>query len=165
MTSTTVELENLYHPNSNGYGLKDGLHLAEADNKNIKVTNENERGDEEPALNDIAERTRRVIRGPLAPVNNFLTRVETRTVEFFRSQQTPVKLFAGVVFLTGYLIYFGFAVSLDADRATDLIYVTVFGFFCVGYWLVKKFLGKQISEGCCQPVSNILKPRKKYLMW
>ena len=120
----------------------------------------------QPTLDErAAQETRRVLRGPLAPVNNALNFVEDSVRDFVTKQDTHVKIGAGVVFLICYLIYFGFAVSLDADRATDLIYVTVFGFFCFGYWLVKKFLGKQISECCCQPIAHFCSTRKRILKW
>ena len=112
-----------------------------------------------------AQETRRVLRGPLAPVNNALNFMEDSVRDFYKKQETHVLIGAGVVFLIGYLIYFAFAVSLDADRATDLIYVTAFGFFCFIYWLVKKFFGKQISHCCCQPLAHLFAGRKHILKW
>ena len=93
---------------------------------------------------------------------NFL---EDGVRDFVAEQETHVMIGAAVVLLIGYLIYFVFAVSMDAERAADLIYVTVFGFFCFFYWLVKKFFGTQISECCCQPAENFFKAHKKVLKW
>ena len=122
---------------------------------------------QQPATMDerAAQETRRVLRGPLAPVNNALNFMEDSVRDFYKKQETHVLIGAGVVFLIGYLIYFAFAVSLDADRATDLIYVTAFGFFCFIYWLVKKFFGKQISHCCCQPLAHLFAGRKHILKW
>ena len=168
MNSTTIELESLQTTQhslnnssiANNYTVKDSLHSAQENNgEGVEVS--------VPAISngDIANRTRRVLRGPLAPVNNFLTDLETRIIKFYHAQKTPVLIGTGVVFLIGYLIYFAFALSLDADRATDLIYVTAFGFFCFIYWLVKKFFGKQISHCCCQPVGNFFIARRRILNW
>ena len=111
-----------------------------------------------------AHETRRVLRGPLAPVNNALNFMEDGVRDFVKEQETHVVIGASVVFLIGYLIYFVFAVSLDAERATDLIYVTAFGFFCFIYWFVKKLFGTQISE-CFAPIGNFIAGRKNILKW
>ena len=120
----------------------------------------------EVVVETIGAKTRRMLRGPLlGPINNFLTGTEKRIVEMYRSQRTCMKASAGILFVIAYLIYFGFALSIDAGRAVNLIYLTVFGLFCFFYWLVKKFFGTQISECCCQPVAAFLIPRKKYFKW
>lgn len=111
-----------------------------------------------------AHETRRVLRGPLAPVNNALNFMEDGVRDFVKEQETHILIGAGVVCLIGYLIYFAFAVSLDAERATDLIYVTAFGFFCIIYWFLKKFFGETISK-CFAPISNFFATRKNILSW
>ena len=112
-----------------------------------------------------AEETRRVLRGPLAPVNNALNLLEENIHDFITEQHTTVKIACAVIFLILYIIYFAFAVSIDADRAADLIYVTAFAFFCIVYWLIKKFLGRSIWKTFLKPISLAMKARKRPIRW
>lgn len=161
--SSIVEMQALRHSDGDNSCLGD-------DNKGLSLglhseVNNVDEDKEDAIIEHIGAKTRRVLRGPLAPINNFLTDSEKRIVEMYRSQRTCAKASAGILFVIAYLIYFGFALSIDAERAVDLIYVTAFGFFCFFYWLVKRFFGSQISKCCCQPVGAFLISRKKYFKW
>ncbi|XP_066924761.1 solute carrier family 28 member 3-like isoform X1 [Clytia hemisphaerica] len=112
-----------------------------------------------------ADEARRVLRGPLAPVNNFLNMLEDNTRNFIQKESQTVKIVAAVIFLILYIIYFCFAVTLDAERAKDLIYVTVFGFFCLFYWLIKKFFGRVIWKSCLKPIVAFFEAKRKIFTW
>ena len=111
------------------------------------------------------EQTHRVVRGPLAPINNALNYLEKSICDFVTQQKRSVKIAAGIIFLILYTVYFAIAVSKDADRASDLIYVTVFAFICLAYWFIKKLFGKRIWKSILKPIGLAIATRKKYLIW
>jgi hypothetical protein len=111
------------------------------------------------------DNTRRALRGPLGAINNALNFVEDSIRDFISKQKTIVKIIAAVIVLILYIIYFCFAVSIDAERAADLIYLTAFGFFCFFYWFIKKFFGKAIWNGCMKPIKDLILSRRRILTW
>ena len=123
---------------------------------------ENEKKESYQSIPDI---TRSVVRNRLTPINDILNLVETKINEFFKAHKTVCVLSFGVLFLVGFLVYFCFAVTLDAERAKDLIYVTVFGFICLFYWLIKKFFGRVIWKSCLKPVVAVFEARRRIFTW
>ena len=123
---------------------------------------ENEKKESYQSIPDI---TRSVVRNRLTPINDILNLVETKINEFFKAHKTVCVLSFGVLFLVGFLVYFCFAVTLDAERAKDLIYVTVFGFICLFYWLIKKFFGRVIWTRCFKPIAVAVDSHKRLLNW
>ena len=113
----------------------------------------------------VPDSTRRILRGPLAPVNNFLNLLEWNIKDFFQAQKTIVKTTVGVILVIVYIVYFAFALSIDAERAADLIYITVFASFCFVYWLVKKLFGRQIWKRVLKPMSFAIDSRKTAIRW
>lgn len=112
-----------------------------------------------------AETTRRIVRGPLKPINDGLNYLENSIRKFATEQKRGVQIIVAVIFLICYILYFAIAVSKDAERAADLIYVTVFAFVCFAYWLVKKLFGRRIWKSIMKPIAMAMAARKRYLKW
>lgn len=130
--------------------------------KNEEKLPENEKKE---SYQSIPEITRSVVRTRLSPINDILNLAETRINEFFQAHKALCVLTFGIVFLVGFLVYFCFAVTMNAERAKDLIYVTVFGFFCLFYWLIKKFFGRVIWNRCFKPITVALDSHQRLLNW
>lgn len=113
----------------------------------------------------VPEQTRRLLRGPLAPVNNCLTFLEESVKTFVKENKRNTNIAIGVISLILYIIYFCFAVTLDFKRARNLVYITVFAAICFLYWLIKKFFGQAIDDNCCLPLKKVLSKFKRPLKW
>lgn len=113
----------------------------------------------------LPDATKRTLRGPLAPVNNFLNAVEENTVSFVKEQESYVIGTFLLLLFCGYMVYFIIAVNKDFDRARDLVYVTCFGLFCILYWAVKKYCGRAIWKTILKPLHASLLSYWKFLKW
>ena len=138
------------------------VEMQKLQKEDIAMTNDDEKKE---SYQSIPELTRSVVRSRLSPINDILSVAETRVNDYYKSHKRACILTFGLLFLIGFLVYFCFAVSLDADRARDLIYVTAFGFFCLFYWLIKKFFGRVIWNRCMKPIAVSVKNNQRIFNW
>ena len=131
----------------------------------MQKLNTNDKSDYHAASPSLPDATRRVLRGPLAPVNNFLNLIEENSIEFYKENKPYIKSTLFVLCLIGYMIYFVFALTNDFDEAKDLLYVTVFGAVCLIYWFFKKHYGRPIWKNVLKPIKNQLKKVWKFIKW
>ena len=91
--------------------------------------------------------------------------MEDGVVNFYNKQSTLVKLAFAIAFAILYVIYFGFAIDYDFDKARNLIYITAFAVFCFIYWLVKKYFGRTIWKHVLKPIRLAILSIWKYVKW
>ena len=96
--------------------------------------------------------TRRILRGPLAPVNNFLDATEEKVREFSKNHKTILKGVFYVILGMGYLAYLIAACILNFERVRILVYITILSIGCATYWFIKKYFGDVIMRGIFEPI-------------
>lgn len=122
--------------------------------------------EKKPSTNSIPDVTRRVLRGPLAPVNNFLDGLEQGVKEFYSNNNFVIKGLIYATALIGFLAYLIIALYMDFKRARVLLYLTIITAVCVMYSLVKKYFGHVIEQRVYQPIqTNIIDRFWKYIKW
>jgi len=104
-------------------------------------------------------------RGPLSPVNNFINMMTDETTSFFKKHQYWTKMCAFAIFFGGFTAYLIAACMMDFDRAQNLFAVSIFGYFCFFYSLVKKYLGGTLWKNIGKPMQGFIKKYWRYFKW
>ena len=107
----------------------------------------------------------RIARGPMAPINNCLNMVTDGVMNFFKKHSRWTKICFWLLLLVAFTAYLVAACVKDFDRVQDLFAVSMFGYFCLIYSLVKKYFGRRIWKSLLKPIQEFVLKYWKFFKW